>query len=229
MSSLSQGPHSTSHNASWGPFRAGGWRWAANMLENQRASPHRTAQSTVGLWNQLHFLLWALILCWRQDFLAGVMWMLLSCVCVHLLTGGYKLLSCCIIVEIHAWGSPPTSSRVTCWLLMKNGRTRWRNDSSFLLKFLEAIQEVMEEWEFLFLVIHFLSSFFFLARLHIWRKRFSWKKNHLISHIKKKKKNSHGNIFFHLAPHMKKITVSWKGNSKKKRLFHVWKWFIFCY
>lgn len=161
MSSLSQGPHSTSHNASWGPFRAGGWRWAANMLENQRASPHRTAQSEVGLWNQLHFLLWALILCWRQDFLAGVMWMLLSCVCVHLLTGGYKLLSCCIIVEIHAWGSPPTSSRVTCWLLMKNGRTRWRNDSSFLLKFLEAIQEVMKEWEFLFLVIHFLSSFFF--------------------------------------------------------------------
>lgn len=146
MSSLSQGPHSTSHNASWGPFRAGGWRWAANMLENQRASPHRTAQSEVGLWNQLHFLLWALILRWRQDFLAGVMWMLLSCVCVHLLTGGYKLLSCCIIVEIHAWGSPPTSSRVTCWLLMKNGRTtRWRNDSSFLLKFLEAIQEVMEE------------------------------------------------------------------------------------
>lgn len=186
MSSLSQGPHSTSHNASRGPFRAGGWRWAANMLENQRASPHRTAQSEVGLWNQLHFLLWALILCWRQDFLAGVMWMLLSCVCVHLLTGGYKLLSCCIIVEIHAWGSPPTSSRVTCWLLMKNGRTtRWRNDSSFLLKFLEAIQEVMEEWEFLFLVIHFLSSFFFLAHM---KKTFLMKKKLLdFAHLKKKK------------------------------------------
>lgn len=116
----------------------------------------------------------------------GVMWMLLSCVCVHLLTGGYKLLSCCIIVEIHAWGSHPTSSRVTCWLLMKNGRTtRWRNDSSFLLKFLEAIQEVMEEWEFLFLVIHFLSSFFFLAHM---KKTFLMKKKSLdFAHLKKKK------------------------------------------
>ncbi len=44
-SCLSRGPHSTSHIASWGPFRAGEWRWGASTLENGREIPVLTQHS----------------------------------------------------------------------------------------------------------------------------------------------------------------------------------------
>lgn len=78
------------HAASWGPFRAGGWRWGANMLENHTESSVLTQDSQVksGLLKPAAFSplgpppLLTSVLLW------GIMWMLwVSCVCQCLLKG----------------------------------------------------------------------------------------------------------------------------------------------
>lgn len=49
-SCLSQGSLSTSHSASWGPFRAGGWRWGASVLQNHRESSVCKQHNSVKSW-----------------------------------------------------------------------------------------------------------------------------------------------------------------------------------
>lgn len=100
-SCLSQGLHSTSHNASWGPFKAAGWRWGASIAKRALFSP-RTATWKVVFWNQMHSLPSAFHLLLMSVLLRGVMWMSFVCTCLAKASKESYIL--CFSVDFYAWG-----------------------------------------------------------------------------------------------------------------------------